>query len=1151
VSPGDVTAAGVLSGIVLLPPGAHESGLFAISPAFYPIHNEDGLGDPDFLDRNLPRVPTPSGQTGFVGRPQINWNLFFHDLVVCSDCESRFAREDGAVVSDFAVAYAAHEYLHSWEGYPDLYDYDVFDQPGPVINCPIGIWDIMANGGLVHPAPILKAKECTNWTEPVDLTSVVTPGVDTVLTLPPAEFVRDESYFFLENPKRPGERYYLWSAGHADSFDASYPGAGMLIQHTDIDPDNLLGGAASNPDAIAQQQRSAVRPSFLMVQADGLNELQACNTGGNQGDAGDIWPGSTNATRFNFDTTPAANWYASASWTGLDIRNVVPDSLGAVQVTVNWVPTSIPSLRFTAPPEGQSVAGNFNVEFQTTDVFGGTDVSLYFTEDKKTCGGMSGGTACNEHADCPATSDLDLRLCRHDTQTRRTSNRIGKLRKTTPGTRRLSMNWNLRSTTAPVPNGRYVLFADLAPGAGADGTEDAFTTPLPGRSNQGAGSVMVMPCSSSGCNPPRFETWTLECVDAAAGTWRVNGTLTQPVLNEADPDSDPWPRAVTGQLYTSIGGEVSFTINETQPFAVGDTFQFTTTGVTAVSAGLAVSNGEISESPVAVIKASPLTGDPPLTVSFDGRDSFDPNGERLDFVWDFGDGTPTVSSPTAMHEFTTAGTFGVSLTVTRPANPPSRPIPLSGEARVDIRVTNNSPTVVLAAPSPASGLAPLNVLFDASASSDTETRDINKLIFQWDFGDGRTGNSQGLPGTLIETSHTYSRREDGTLCTKEQPCSFRVVLTVTDENGGQGQATTTVLVGNTTPVARVTASPLTGPAPLEVLFNASGSLDADAGDELTVKWQWGDGTPDETTPIAGTDGTGTVSHTYAAPGTYTPVITVSDRGFAGGLTTGFQDVFADLTIEVTGNRPPEAVVFVSPERGVAGETEFRFDASRSTDPDEGPLTYLWEFGDDETSDKAIAFHKYNRPSPDPEGFPVKLTVTDNRGAMDTQTVRVPVVSPPENQPPQGRIATHAPSCTVPCRLTLNAIFGDPNGDPLSFEWTIQRQGQALVESLTGPVIVFEKIAGNDIGTYDIRLTVSDGQEGGDQSAETTIVVLQPGAAPPPGTPGPIEPSPESPIRDSALQRPTPVCGLGMIFGLFGSFMGLTLLRAGRRRLRPR
>ncbi len=76
--------------------------------------------------------------------------------------------------------------------------------------------------------------------------------------------------------------------------------------------------------------------------------------------------------------------------------------------------------------------------------------------------------------------------------------------------------------------------------------------------------------------------------------------------------------------------------------------------------------------PVAVIKANPTTGDAPLTVSFDGRDCYDPDGGIVDFYWEFGDGAicpPDCSAspgtvPTPSHKYMTDWTFTATLTVT-------------------------------------------------------------------------------------------------------------------------------------------------------------------------------------------------------------------------------------------------------------------------------------------------------------------------------------------------------------------------------------------------------------------------------------------------------------------------------------------------------
>jgi aryl-phospho-beta-D-glucosidase BglC (GH1 family)/PKD repeat protein len=87
---------------------------------------------------------------------------------------------------------------------------------------------------------------------------------------------------------------------------------------------------------------------------------------------------------------------------------------------------------------------------------------------------------------------------------------------------------------------------------------------------------------------------------------------------------------------------------------------------------------------------------------------------------------------------------------------------------------------------------------------------------------------------------------------------------------------------NNNPVARVTASPTSGAAPLAVGFNASTSTDAD-GDALTFTWAFGDNT----------SGTGaTPSHTYTAAGSYTATVTANDG--KGGTSS------ASIIITVTG-----------------------------------------------------------------------------------------------------------------------------------------------------------------------------------------------------------------------------------------------------------
>lgn len=73
-----------------------------------------------------------------------------------------------------------------------------------------------------------------------------------------------------------------------------------------------------------------------------------------------------------------------------------------------------------------------------------------------------------------------------------------------------------------------------------------------------------------------------------------------------------------------------------------------------------------NQAPTAVLSADITSGTAPLTVSFDGSASSDPDpGDTLTYLWDFGDGTPPIeiTNATAMHEYSTAGTFTATLTV--------------------------------------------------------------------------------------------------------------------------------------------------------------------------------------------------------------------------------------------------------------------------------------------------------------------------------------------------------------------------------------------------------------------------------------------------------------------------------------------------------
>ena len=124
---------------------------------------------------------------------------------------------------------------------------------------------------------------------------------------------------------------------------------------------------------------------------------------------------------------------------------------------------------------------------------------------------------------------------------------------------------------------------------------------------------------------------------------------------------------------------------------------------------------------------------------------------------------------------------------------------------------------------------------------------------------------------------------------------------------------------NRAPTAQAAADPAHGDLPLVVSFDGTASSDPD-GDPLTYEWDFGDGSPPETTAIA--------THTYTTQGTFTATLRVDDG--RGGVDT------TSVRIDA-GNNPPAPAISspASGHRFYVGES-IMLDGS-ATDPEDGAL----------------------------------------------------------------------------------------------------------------------------------------------------------------------------------------------------------------------
>lgn len=188
---------------------------------------------------------------------------------------------------------------------------------------------------------------------------------------------------------------------------------------------------------------------------------------------------------------------------------------------------------------------------------------------------------------------------------------------------------------------------------------------------------------------------------------------------------------------------------------------------------------------------------------------------------------------------------------------------------------------------PAKGLPPLTVSFNASPSRD---RDGNLVSYHWDFGDGSNGSG-------VSASHDYVAAG-----------SYLVTLTVTDDDGLTDTATNTVKA-TVLPVASFTATPTSGESPLAVSFNASASSDSD-GNLVGYSWAFGDGTT----------GSGVnVAHTYTTAGNYTATLTVTDNdGQTASASSAIAVSPGPVTLTLTSVGSEDGWVLESSETSNAG-----------------------------------------------------------------------------------------------------------------------------------------------------------------------------------------------------------------------------------------
>ena len=268
-----------------------------------------------------------------------------------------------------------------------------------------------------------------------------------------------------------------------------------------------------------------------------------------------------------------------------------------------------------------------------------------------------------------------------------------------------------------------------------------------------------------------------------------------------------------------------------------------------------------NQPPTAVIAASPTNGPVPLTVSFDGRGSSDPEGRPLSYSWDLnGDGTfGDATGSTASYTYTAAGVYHPSLRVTDDQG-------ATDTESVTVTVGNTAPSAVIDSPPSSLTWKVGDPIAFSGHATDTQDGTLPASALRWslilhhcitptDCHEHQLQTFNGVAsGSVTAPDHTY-------------PCWLELRLTATDASGLTSTTSvrldpkTVVLTFKTNPGGLalsnlvVNEAPRTTPFSVTVVVGSANSVSAPSPQQFNKSTynftSWSDG--------------GAQSHTITAP----------------------------------------------------------------------------------------------------------------------------------------------------------------------------------------------------------------------------------------------------------------------------------------------
>lgn len=321
------------------------------------------------------------------------------------------------------------------------------------------------------------------------------------------------------------------------------------------------------------------------------------------------------------------------------------------------------------------------------------------------------------------------------------------------------------------------------------------------------------------------------------------------------------------------------------------------------------------------------------TITF-RADCYDYEGQWYAAAWDDDTGPPTSQyysgpssttwSPSQSYAWSTTGRHSVSMATLDMAGAESNYVTWY----VDV-VSNTPPN----APSTPSGVSSGTTGVAYAFSTTTTDPEGDPITYTFDWGDGTVSTTNSVTsGTTASKSHSWSN-----------PGSYCVRAKATDSSGASSAYSScrTVEIASSAGSAPSTPAPPTGAATGTTgaaYWYSTSATDPD-GQDVRITFDWGDGTSDESGPVA-SGAVVSTWHMWASAGTYCVRAKATDSG-------GAASAYSECTQVAITAAQPGAPFAPSTPTGPT-DTSLGMSSTYSTsgwDPDGDQIRYCFQWGD--------------------------------------------------------------------------------------------------------------------------------------------------------------------------------------------------------------